>query len=276
MGFEVSGIGKLSKYAEIINFEKEEKEFVDFKNLKQVPLPKVLKEFDLIINIAKLKTHSFTGVTLCMKNLYGCIPGKMKSYYHKILKTRKNFSKFLIELYEKINPQLNIIDGIEALEGNGPGASGKIIKSNLIIAGDNAPAADIIASQIMGFNPYSIYTNKFSDIKKSDIIIIGNLPKLNFKKPASFLFPIIPFFHTISSIFPSKINFNHKNCRKCNLCAKNCPVSAIFLSPYPIYDYKKCINCCCCIEICPNKAIELKEHWTKELARKIYKKLLKV
>ncbi len=275
LGFEISGIVKLKKYSRIINFEGQDKEFFDFSSIKNVPLPKILFEVDLIINIAKLKTHIFTGATLCVKNLYGCIPGKLKSRYHKLLKTPRKFSKFLLELEEKINPQLNIIEGIIGLEGNGPGTSGKPIESKVIIAGKNATATDIIASECMGFDPYSIYTNKFSNIKKEEIKVIGKISSLHFKKPLNRLSLAVPVFHIVDNLFPKpKIHFDPSKCSKCSLCAKKCPINAIELAPFPKCNYKKCIRCLCCVEICPNGAVSLRDHWTKEFVKKNYHKLL--
>lgn len=276
LAFKISEIGKLAKYGKIINFEEEEKEFFNITN-KKILLPKILFNVDLIINVPKLKTHASTLVTLCVKNLYGCIPGKLKENLHKLLTSQKKFSKFLFKLHEKIKPQLNIVDGVVGMEGLGPATQGKPIESKVIITGRNALATDIIASEIMGFNPYAVLTNKFSHIKIKDIKIIGDGDiKLNFKKPISTIIPLIPVLYFINSLLPKpKIKFNHKRCLKCHLCEKKCPVKALSLKPFPECDYRKCIRCLCCLEVCINGAISLQDHWTKQIARKIYKKLIK-
>ncbi len=275
-GFEVSGIGKLEKYAKIINFETQDKRLFKFKSVKEVSLPKIIFEMDLIINVSKLKTHAFTGATLCVKNLYGCIPGMAKSYYHRVFPSLESFSKFLLELHEKIKPGLNIIDGVIGMEGMGPALQGKPIRSNIIMAGDNAIATDIIGSEIMGFETDSIYTNRFSGIKRNEINVIGKVPLLNFKKPPMSLFFKSPILHSLEKLFPkSRIIFDYNKCKKCHLCEKKCPVQAIKLSPFPKCDYNRCIRCACCIEVCPQKAITLKEHWTKACSRKIFRKFFK-
>ena len=56
-----------------------------------VALPEILLQVDGIINVAKMKTHSLTGVTLCAKNLYGCIPGAIKQGYHRTLPDPRSF-----------------------------------------------------------------------------------------------------------------------------------------------------------------------------------------
>ncbi len=268
--FEVSGIKKLSKYAEILNFESVPKKVFNINNIK-IPLPKILFEVDLIINMAKLKTHCFTKVTLASKNLYGCIPGKLKSLIHKKFPLEKDLSKVIFELNKIIKPQLNIIDGILGMEGEGPGTSGTPINSNLIISGKNNFAVDIIASEVMGFNPYNIYTNKFSKIKKEDIKIIGSKNiNLNFKKAK---LTNLSFLSIFNILFPKpKIFFNHKKCTQCHVCEEKCPVQAITLKPYPICNHKTCVRCLCCIEVCPSNAIYLKENKIKETLKKFIEK----
>jgi len=276
---ETCGINKLSKYAEIINFESQPKKFFNLgKRTHRVPLPKILFDVDLVINVAKLKTHALTQVTLCTKNLYGCIPGRLKEQYHKLLHTPKSFAKFIVKIEETIKPQLNILDGVTGIEGNGPASSGKKIQSNLIFAGKNAPAVDIIASEIMGFRPNSIPTNKLSHLKRKHIETIGNGKelKLNFEKPTTHS---IQAFMFLNALFPkSKITFNKEICKRCHLCEKKCPVRAITLKTedgFPICNWKKCIQCLCCIEVCPHKAVYLRDHWSKIAVRYIAKKVIK-
>lgn len=272
--FEVCGINKLSKYAEIINFETLPKKLFRLEKNIMISLPEIIFEVDLIINLPKMKTHGLTQVTLCVKNLYGCIPGKLKEDLHKLSPYPKNFSRLLVELHKIIKPQLNIIDGIAGIEGEGPGASGKKINPKVMIMGENANAVDIIASEFMGFNSENIYTNKFSGINKKDIEINGNGRelKLKFEKPKMY---ITRFFRPIIIFFPNpKIKFNLEKCRQCHICEEKCPVKAIKINLKKC-DNKKCIKCLCCIELCPNSAVYLEEHWTKKILKSAIKRFRK-
>ncbi len=279
---EVSGINKLSKYGKILNFDKEPVKTFLIQD-KKINLPKIIFEMDLIINFAKMKTHTFTGVTLCSKNLYGCIPGEIKSYIHKTNQTHEKLSKILINLHRIIKPQLNFIDGIDGIEGNGPGIAGKKIHPGLIIASENTFAADIIASELMGFDAYKIETNRLSGIKKKDIKIIGEKiddVKINFEKPSTYARPI---FKTINNLFPKpRIAFNKELCEKCHICEKHCPVKTITLKTkdgFPICEHKNCILCFCCIEMCPHNAVLFRDHWTKRFLRyltKLPKRMVKL
>lgn len=269
--FKTCGIEKLKKYATLINFEGDKKKFVTLEGVKKVPLAKSLFDVDLIINMPKLKTHCLMQTTLCVKNLYGCIPGNLKAIYHKTIPNNQKFGKFLLAIEEKIKPELNIIDGVLALEGNGPGASGKPIKANVIITGKNARATDIVASEFMGFKSNQIITNKFSKVKRKNIQVVGNAKnkRMKFLRPQTFYSPLA---HWMAGLLAKhKIDFDYSKCTKCGTCERQCPVKAIKLDPYQKCDHKKCILCLCCIEVCPAKAICLKEHWSVKLIRKLFK-----
>lgn len=75
---------------------------------------------DYIINICKLKTHAMTGYSGGIKNLFGTIPGLEKPQMHYRWPDIRDFSRMLLELAQTVNPQLTIIDAIDAMEGNGP------------------------------------------------------------------------------------------------------------------------------------------------------------
>ncbi|MGV8151514.1 MAG: DUF362 domain-containing protein [Candidatus Nanoarchaeia archaeon] len=271
--FEVCGINKLKKYAKIINFESEEKVFFDLPCSKNVPFPKILFDVDLIINVAKLKTHQLTQVTLATKNLYGCIPGKLKGEYHSVFPNEKDFSSLVFEISKKVNPGLNIIDGIEGLEGNGPATGGTKIRSKVIFASKNHSSIDIVASNAIGFNPQKIITNKLSKKSIKDIKVLGNKDfKMKFKKSSMHNFA---FLAPLMKLLPKKtIAFNDK-CLKCHICEKKCPVNAITLKPYPECNSKKCILCLCCLEVCPNNAVYLKDPRLLRILKKLKSKLSK-
>lgn len=273
--FGVCDITPLSRYAKIINFETEPTRIVSFGGkVGAVPLPEILFQVDVVINVAKMKTHGLTGVTLCVKNLYGCIPGALKQGYHKILPTPRSFSRFLIGLQREIKPQLNIIDGVVGLEGEGPGASGHPIASGLIVAGTSACATDIVATEIMGFKPEQIYTNRYSRIRRGEIEIIGDsrAVRLSFRKPLSANFPYLIYF---TRFLPkSRITFNPEHCVQCGLCGEKCPAGAISFHPGPECDHRCCILCYCCMEVCPQSAVSLREHWIRRRLRSIVKMAL--
>jgi uncharacterized protein (DUF362 family) len=122
-----------------------------------VPVISPVLDADLVISAAKLKTHTFTGYTGAVKNLFGSIPGTAKAGYHAKFPKPEVFSSFLVSLSEYISPGFSIIDGIVGMEGNGP-SGGKPKAANLLIGSSNPHAADLAGSYIMGFDPARLPT----------------------------------------------------------------------------------------------------------------------
>jgi len=171
------------------------------------------------------------------------------------------------------------MDGIIGLEGNGPGSGGTPKRANLLLVSKDAPSLDYVASEIIGYNPKEIYTNKIC-IKRGllnteEIEIIGEKRVINFKKPVNVskapLF-LMKFIFNQVSMKPYAIK---KNCTRCKKCHDICPVSAISMQPYPQIDNKKCINCYCCHEICPHNAMDLKGSLIFNLITKLKDKFQK-
>ncbi|MEO1622663.1 MAG: DUF362 domain-containing protein [Cyanobacteria bacterium J06632_3] len=84
-------------------------------------LSKEAMDADVVINLPKVKSHVQMMITLGVKNLFGCVPGKMKAWWHmEAGKDEQRFSAMLVETARMIAPELTIIDGIVGHEGNGP------------------------------------------------------------------------------------------------------------------------------------------------------------
>ena len=280
--FKVTGIEEAAKKcnAKLVPFEATKLIKIKDKNaviLKEITISSIIKEADLIINLPKLKTHSLTKYTGAVKNLFGCVPGALKQKYHLIGKNEKGFSHLLLDIYQNIRPELNIIDGIIGIEGNGPSREGKRKKAGLIIASKNAVALDLVASEIIGFKAKDIFTNKYAIERKllnEKIEVLGEKNiRVPYKKPVvtqsklSFLENLGYF---IVQVYPY---LNKEKCKKCGLCAEVCPVNAIKMKDYPVFNRKKCIACFCCHELCPSAAISLKRPKVIEILSYIRRKL---
>lgn len=227
---------------------------------------------DVLISLAKGKTHSFTGITGAVKNLFGIVPGFEKAGYHFKLQTIDRFSKMLVDICEYAKPELSFIDAIVCMEGDGPG-SGRPKNVGALISSGNPHAADVVFCEVIRIDPRTIPTinEAFSRNLLGDLEIKGtNLPDLyinDFKMPATFgtgdgllgegiLQPFIrPVFKNAFAVKPSILN---EACTGCGICVKSCPVSAIVLKDkIAVIDYDKCIRCYCCHEMCPHHSVEL-------------------
>lgn len=119
-------------------------------------ISRVALDADVIINVPKLKAHQQLGATFAFKNMYGCVcglAGKEKAYWHFARgKVVEDFCRMIVGIYSRLKPVLNIIDGIVAMEGQGP-ISGDPRKIGYLIAGDDATACERICCQMVDFDP---------------------------------------------------------------------------------------------------------------------------
>ncbi|MBC8120964.1 MAG: DUF362 domain-containing protein [Gemmatimonadaceae bacterium] len=119
-------------------------------------LSKQAMEADVIINLPKVKSHSQLTLTLGVKNLFGCVPGKLKAWWHlEAGKDRLRFGKMLVETAATLKPELTIIDGIIAHEGNGP-SNGEPRFLGLLGASRDVFAIDWVFTDILGVDPDAV------------------------------------------------------------------------------------------------------------------------
>ena len=234
---------------------------------------RVVKEADLIINFAKLKTHSLTTVTLSTKNMYGTIPGLIKIQYHMTMSDIDIFTNMLLDLQSYYaDKTIHFIDGILGMEGNGP-SNGEPVEAKCILAGTNPVYLDILACQVMGINPQNIpifinalKRNIVSSLNYEDLEIISNEPvqTYNFKVPLdrkSAIPHIVPEFvrAAANNFFIPKPVVNKDKCIGCKACEEMCAPQVMKVKDKvaSITNYNKCIRCYCCQEVCPENAIDL-------------------
>ncbi len=264
---EVTGIKEVAERfgAELVSFEglSQRVKIKDARILTEANIAEPVLKADYIINLPKLKTHTLMKYTGAVKNLLGCIPGGGKAYCHTIAPKAMHFGHLLLDIYSKVKPQLNIMDGVIGLEGNGPGSAGDPKKSNLIIASKDAVALDLVASKIIGFNPMEIQTNKEAIERRifdGNFEVVGEKDvSVKFKHPIKMKYPAFleQFIFRQAMLRPVIIR---DKCKACKLCIKACPKHTIHMvEGKACINDKNCIRCYCCHEMCPYNAIELKK-----------------
>jgi len=109
---------------------------------------------DVVINLPKMKTHHWMGVTLSMKNLFGVLPGIIYGWPKNPLHI-KGIGKSILDLTLSVPVHYVIVDAIVGMEGDGP-ILGNSKPVGTIIMGKHPLAVDCTATRIMGFDPYNI------------------------------------------------------------------------------------------------------------------------
>ncbi|MCX7919719.1 MAG: DUF362 domain-containing protein [bacterium] len=160
--FALSGLDKsLRKYgAKLVSFDSEPAVRVkvpDALVMTEMDLPKAVLEAELLINLPKMKTHMHTLVTLGIKNLHGLLYDHERLLFH-----RNDVNLKLVDILRAVKPQLTVIDGIYAMEGQSPLSGTTIADMNTLIAGTDPVAVDSVGCAVMGIEPDKVATNRIA------------------------------------------------------------------------------------------------------------------
>ncbi|MEW6066931.1 MAG: DUF362 domain-containing protein [Nitrospirota bacterium] len=269
--------------------------FIPFEDGVKAGIAKDCLEADFLINMPKLKTHFEAGMSVCLKNLMGCLVGQDNKK-----KTHLSLANNILNINKRIKPHLHIVDGIIAMEGLGP-TRGVPVNMGLIIGGADPFLIDLLCAEIAMFGYRNVTTLKAAEklgiLTKEHHDFVKSLDIERYKK--KFLSPrgslAARFIHSpkrqkyflairntrffnylCSTKIGGKILFktglrqdvfiedeaefkrlylNADRCTKCNKCDEYCPVD-IKLPDNLERDKDRCIECLYCFMICPERAIE--------------------
>lgn len=122
--------------------------------LEELILPVTLSKADIVVSVAKMKTHHWAGATLSMKNLFGVMPGIVYGWPKNVLHHQGIYNS-IVDIVQTVQPELAIIDGIVGMEGDGP-IMGTAKPSNMLVMGTSVAAVDATAARLMDFDPENI------------------------------------------------------------------------------------------------------------------------
>lgn len=128
------------------------------KTAKEFTVSKAITEADGIINICKMKTHALERITGAVKNMYGCIYGTHKAAGHAVYPSARHFASMLCDLHGAVKPRLHIMDGIVAMEGNGP-SSGTPVSMGVLLFSEDPVALDTVFCRLIHLEPSLVPTN---------------------------------------------------------------------------------------------------------------------
>jgi uncharacterized protein (DUF362 family) len=125
-----------------------------FADRPEIYLPNTALRADLIVSLAKMKTHHWAGATLSMKNFFGLVPGSVygwpKNELHHV-----GIDRSIVELSRIFRRSFAIVDGIVGMEGNGP-IQGSPKPAGVLVMGSDLPAVDATCCRIMGIDPAKV------------------------------------------------------------------------------------------------------------------------
>ncbi|NER30362.1 MAG: DUF362 domain-containing protein [Symploca sp. SIO1C4] len=127
-------------------------------NFNHLRLSKEAMDADVVINLPKVKSHMQLTLTMGVKNLFGCVPGKMKAWWHmEAGKDEHRFGEMLVETARAIKPDLTILDGIIGHQGNGP-SGGEPRPLGILGASSNVFALDRSVVAMLNVDPEIVPT----------------------------------------------------------------------------------------------------------------------
>lgn len=231
-----------------------------------------LANADVIVDVAKLKTHTIATMSGAVKNMFGAVPGVQKVELHSRYPKIDDFCEMLLDLSLTLPPTLCICDAIDAMEGNGPTA-GKKTHVGAVLTSLSPYAMDIALAELA-----KIPLDKVPLIQAAarrgilaasaeSIEIVGESMGALAKKLA---LPetVDTRFETVSKMFGGRITsfltarpeINKKLCRGCGECVRNCPQKLIAVKDGKARINKNgCIHCFCCHELCKFHAVNIKK-----------------
>jgi uncharacterized protein (DUF362 family) len=159
----------------ILNLTKDEQVDIDLKGhlFQNLTMSRTYMESDFLVSFGKLKTNDLCGMSCILKNQFGSLSAKYKAGFHEKL------SQAIFDLNRVKIPDLCVVDGIVAMEGDGP-VYGAPRPLGLIIAGNDPVSVDCMAARIMdipvGDIPYLRYAIRHG-LGSSDFRVIGTEPE---------------------------------------------------------------------------------------------------
>ena len=277
--YRVSGMTAVEAVGATLNrdFSQVEVEMPEAREAKRFTATAWLQNAGAIINFAKLKTHGMMGYSGIVKNLFGTIPGTLKLEYHFSHPEAERFADMLVDLNEYWRCRLNILDGVVAMEGNGPTA-GEAREVGALLASTSPYALDVAALSLMGLAPERCPTavaaaerglgpTSLSEVDVDEALLSYAVPDFKLIDTGS----VVEF----SSLLPgwlgkvagklaprlltSRPAPGRRECIGCRKCEGVCPAKAIVMkNKLPVIDRTACIRCFCCQEFCPVGAMKVK------------------
>ena len=175
--WEKNGYGEMIKElgAEPLNLDEPapEPDFlkVPVKNhfeLSWIWLHKAIAQAQAFISVSKMKCHASCGITLSIKNVFGCTPlpryRQRPNEQSRTTMHAGNWSerlpRILVDVVRARPIDFCIVDGISTIDqGEGPwnnGAAGiqiRTVRPGILMAGRNPVAVDAVGTAVMGFDP---------------------------------------------------------------------------------------------------------------------------
>lgn len=277
----------------VIDLNRSRPVVIDLKNGVKAQMARECFEADLFINLPKLKTHFEVGMSVCLKNMMGCLVGQENKK-----KAHDALAENILLLNQAVKPHLHVVDALVAMEGLGP-TRGTPIRLDTIVVGTDPYLIDLLCCRMAGFSHEKVRTLAVAEKKGllTDVHhrivrdLIGESPARPFRPPNPG--PLAAFIHhpdrqkfflkiRNTSLFTrlaatdwfggllfltglrqdvfvqeemriDRMDLDEGRCDRCGVCSDVCPMGRFF--PDDFLDPGTCLQCLYCYSACPKQAI---------------------
>ena len=250
------------------------------QHLSRVPIARAAQEADLIINLAKMKTHVLTLLTGAVKNTYGFLPAGLRQSLHREYVSPADFAEVVVDVFQACPPRLHLVDAVVALEGYGPSRAGRPRPVGLLLASEDAVALDAVLGALMGYGAREVATTRIAagrglgaaDLGEIELrgVSLAEVAPVDFALPERVIGvgrvlgrlprPLLGMFGNLSQATTAVPQVVTAACIGCGLCVRHCPTGAARMDrdgKVAVIDRSRCISCFCCQEFCESDAIRL-------------------
>ena len=267
---------------------------ITFDNGVTAGIARECMEADFFINMPKLKTHFEAGMSVCLKNLIGCLVGQENKK-----KTHDSLAANIVHITEACPPHLHIVDAMYAMEGLGP-TKGKPVKTDTVFIGTNPYFIDLVAARFASCDPDKIHplvaARQRGIISEELLDHAGRYPVNTYPRPFAppAAGPLARFIHHpkrqkyflairntrfFTALCNTKIvgkllfltdlrqdvfletemeceslGLDRDKCNDCGICRDYCP-QELPLPDYFTREEPACMQCLYCFCVCPQEAI---------------------
>jgi uncharacterized protein (DUF362 family)/ferredoxin len=256
----------------------------------RVRVAEVCLQADFFISIPKIKTHAEAGMSAAVKNLMGCVSGTDKRLMHRDLPAN------LVRLSEQIWPDWVLVDGLVAMEGNGPG-DGTPRRLDLLLCGTDPFRLDLLLARLVGLDyvaiPYLAIARQRGHISDEDIRLVEQISPVAVLKPAPprglvtrildhralavvrdltrplhgseaartmlYRLGVIQDVYRQADAAIQELNLDRGRCDGCGACVAVCPMELPVLeADFGFLNAPDCLGCLYCALVCPREAIAIR------------------
>jgi len=249
------------------------------KKLRRFSIPRILNEACLI-NLPVLKTHVVSSMTLSMKNPMGILPRPDRRSMHTL-----GIDQCIVDMNRGIRPDMTIVDGSVGQDGEGP-LYGDRADLQVLIAGRDSLAVDLVCCQVVGIKPQDIphlklaleqlgkpswqtcgFIQHVEVIKKFRLPVQKPLYRFIFwmmyplDYPYSWIAERGKHFCTLlysTGLVGTRPQIKEESCTRCGICVEACPLPDVIDLKSLKVNYFTCQRCLLCYDACPENAIRVK------------------